>query len=74
MKNYQCRKCGLVVQKETTPSAAGCQVASLHSWNSLGDVGPDTYHCKKCGTLIKSKGRPCAGGCPDGNNHNWLKI
>ena len=74
MKNYQCRKCGLVVQKESTPGQQGCQNAPYHSWVTLGDVGPVTYQCRKCGITVESKGQPGTQGCQSASYHSWAKL
>ena len=72
MKNYQCKKCGVVVQSKNSPPMSGCPEGS-HSWSNLSDVGDKKYQCKKCGTLVKAKMQPSTSACPKGS-HSWSKL
>jgi rubrerythrin len=74
MKNYQCKKCGTIIQGKNIPSSLGCPKGSIHSWTNLGDLGDKNYQCKKCGTLVKSKNIPSSLGCPSGSMHSWTKL
>jgi len=73
-KNYQCKLCGITVQKDSQPSSSGCPKGSSHSWYNLGEVGSNTYQCKQCGTSIKSASSPSSSGCPSGSSHSWYKL
>lgn len=74
MKNYQCTKCGLLIQSEKTPSPFNCRAGGMHHWQDLGEVGPDTYQCKKCGLVVQSKKTPSPFNCAAGGMHQWSKI
>jgi predicted Zn-ribbon and HTH transcriptional regulator len=74
MKNYQCKKCGTVVQGNSIPSSSGCPEASSHSWTNLGDVGDKNYQCKKCGTVVQGNSIPSSSGCPKASSHSWTKL
>jgi len=74
MRNYQCRKCGTVIQANTPPNSSGCPKGSLHQWTNLGVSGNKNYQCKKCGTVIKADATPNSSGCPQGSLHQWIKL
>jgi rubredoxin len=74
MKNYQCKKCGTLLQSERTPSMSGCQKGSSHNWHNVGEAGTDTYQCKKCDLMLKSKNVPSTPGCISGTFHQWNKL
>ena len=74
MNNYQCKKCGTLVQANSTPSTSGCPKGGSHSWTNLGKVGDKTYQCKKCGTLVKADSTPSTSGCPSGSSHSWNRL
>jgi predicted nucleic acid-binding Zn-ribbon protein len=74
MKNYQCKKCGTVIQSNSSPSSSGCPSGGLHSWTNLGDTGDKNYQCKKCGTLLHSNNTPSSSGCPSDGLHSWTKL
>lgn len=74
MKNYQCKKCGVLIQSERTPSVSGCPKATFHQWVDLGEVGTDTYQCKKCGLVVHSKKTPSVSGCTAATFHQWTKL
>jgi len=74
MKNYQCKKCGTLIQANSCPSISGCPAGSTHSWVILGDVGSKNFQCKKCGTLVKADSCPSISGCPKGSTHSWTKL
>ena len=75
MRNYQCTKCGVVVQKSQRPMINGCPSAAAHNWQDLGDVGSEQYQCRKCGCVVNSKSRPTTiNGCPSAAAHNWNKL
>ena len=52
MKNYQCKKCGILIKTARQPNAFNCRVGNYHDWNDLGEVGCENYRCKKCGTYL----------------------
>ena len=62
MKNYQCKKCGTLLQGNSQPSASGCPAGSFHQWTDLGQTGDKNYQCKKCGTLVHAGNQPSASG------------
>jgi predicted nucleic acid-binding Zn-ribbon protein len=74
MKNFQCKKCGTLVQLGNQPNSSGCPEGSLHQWQNLGDTGEKTYQCRKCGTVVHSGGQPNSSGCPKGSLHQWTKM
>ena len=74
MKNYQCKKCGTHVQKESTPSSFNCPEGGSHQWTDLGEVGSTNYQCKKCGLLLQSKNTPSSFNCSEGGSHQWTKL
>ena len=74
MKNYQCKKCGILIKTERQPNAFNCRVGNYHDWNDLGDVGCENYRCKKCGLLVESKSTPSSFGCTAGDYHNWQDL
>ncbi|MCQ2307416.1 MAG: hypothetical protein MJ000_07625 [Bacteroidales bacterium] len=74
MKNYQCKKCGTLIQSEKTPSSFNCPKGGMHQWQDLGEVGTDTYQCKKCGLIVNSKKTPSSFGCTSGGMHQWNKL
>ncbi|MDR0605101.1 MAG: hypothetical protein LBG80_12435 [Bacteroidales bacterium] len=74
MKNYQCKKCGTLLQNERTPSSLNCPSGGLHQWNDLGEIGTDAYQCRKCALLVKSKRRPSSFNCTSGGLHQWNKL
>lgn len=74
MKNYQCNKCGTIIQSDSTPSSSGCPKSSSHSWHNLGKTGDENYQCKKCGTVVKSNTTPSSSGCSNSSSHSWSKL
>lgn len=75
MKNWQCSKCGVVIQAECRPAPLECQRGGSHAWEDLGNVGSDNYQCAKCGMLIKSESKPVPLYCPQKNHtHDWRKL
>ena len=74
MKNYQCRKCGTLIQSDRRPHLNGCPSGGLHEWVDLGECGATPYQCRKCGTLIQNDKRPYLNGCPSGGLHEWIKL
>lgn len=74
MKNFQCKKCGTLVQSNSTPTSSGCPSGGFHSWVNLGETGSKNFQCKKCGTLVRSNNTPPSSGCPSENFHSWVKL
>ena len=74
MKNYQCKKCGILIKTERQPNAFNCRAGNYHDWNDLGEVGCENYRCKKCGLLVESKSAPSSFGCTAGGYHNWQDL
>ena len=37
MKNYQCKKCGILIKTERQPNAFNCRAGNYHDWNDLGE-------------------------------------
>lgn len=74
LRNYQCDKCGTVVQDNSTPNTSGCPKGSSHHWSNLGEVGDKNYQCKKCKILVKANATPNTSGCPSGSSHSWSKL
>ncbi len=75
LKNYQCRKCALLVRSENVPPAMGCRAdEGGHLWQELGPVGAMNYHCMKCRVNVESRWEPNMQGCPASGNHQWNKL
>lgn len=74
MKNYFCKHCSTLVQKDSTPTTSGCPGSTFHSWTNLGDVGLITYLCKNCGTKVMAKSQPTTSGCSKSTFHSWTKL
>ena len=74
MKNYQCRKCGTLIQSDRMPRSIGCPSGGTHDWVDLGEYGTTPYQCRKCGTLIQSDRMPRSIGCPSGGTHDWTRL
>ena len=74
MKNYQCKKCGILIKTERQPNALNCRAGNYHDWNDLGEVGCENYRCKNCGFLVESKSTPSSFGCTAGGYHNWQDL
>ena len=74
MKNYRCKKCGILIKTERQPNALNCRAGTYHDWNDLGEVGCENYRCKKCGLLVESKNAPSPLGCTAGGYHNWQDL
>ncbi len=74
MKNYQCNKCGTLINSQSRPAVFGCPSGGHHQWTDLGESGNIPYQCSKCGTLINSHSRPAVFGCPSGGHHQWNKL
>ena len=74
MKNYQCRKCGTLINSESYPKSYGCPSGGTHSWNDLGESGDIPYQCRKCGMLIYAKSYPKSYDCLSGGTHSWNKL
>jgi len=73
-KNYQCKHCATLVQKDSTPTASGCPSAAFHRWRDLGEVGPTAYLCKHCGAKVNAKSTPNTSDCPSSTFHSWTKL
>ena len=74
MRNYQCKKCGILIKTERRPNTLNCRAGSYHDWNDLGEVGDENYRCKRCSLLVESKNRPTALGCSSGGYHDWQDM
>ena len=74
MKNYQCKKCGILIKTERRPNTFNCRAGNYHDWNDLGEVGCENYRCKKCGILLYASKSPNAFDCPSGGYHQWNKM
>jgi predicted Zn-ribbon and HTH transcriptional regulator len=74
MKNYQCNKCGTVIQANSLPNVSGCPKSSSHNWHNLGETGDKNYQCKKCETTVKANSLPNVSGCPNSSSHSWSKL
>ena len=74
MKNYQCRKCGQVLQSDGAPNSGTCPEGGSHSWEDLGKVGGKNYQCRKCNETLKSESSPNSGTCPNGGSHSWSQL
>ncbi len=74
LKNYQCRKCGIVVRAEQAPSSNNCRVDGSHQWQELGAVGMMNYHCMKCRVNVESRYEPSPKSCPSSGDHQWNKL
>lgn len=74
-RNYICKKCWIIVQKDGNPLTSGCSSSSKnHAWYDLGIVGDKTFKCQKCDEMVKSKGNPNTGNCKKGGDHQWRPI
>jgi hypothetical protein len=71
---YQCKRCGIAVEKTNEPSNSGCPNREFHHWVKLGEVGDKNYNCKYCGTLVKTKNEPSNSGCTIKEFHHWNKL
>jgi DNA-directed RNA polymerase subunit RPC12/RpoP len=69
-----CKKCGVLVQKISMPSATVCPSGGKHQWSMLGEVGNNSYQCSRCGALVKSKSNPNSSTCPSGGGYMWRKL
>ena len=74
LHNWNCKKCGTVLQSGDRPSIQGCPAGSLHNWFDLGKTGNDTYQCRNCGITVKSEKYPVSQGCPKASVHQWNKL
>jgi rubredoxin len=78
MNNFQCSKCGMLLQSEKAPNAFGCSAggSGRHDWKDLGEVGSLNYQCTRCGLLVKSAKEPRnAVTCKvTGRGHQWRKL
>lgn len=74
LKNYQCTKCGALMQSNSKPSTLGCPSGGSHQWNELGEVGTENYQCTKCKTHVISRQKPNTLGCPSGSSHKWNDL
>lgn len=74
MRNYQCKKCGTLINSKSSPRTMGCPAGGYHQWTDLGECGDTPYQCRKCGLLINSESSPRTMGCPDGGYHQWNKL
>jgi DNA-directed RNA polymerase subunit RPC12/RpoP len=74
MTNYQCKKCGILLQSDKQPSGGNCPSGGPHSWTNLGKTGQTNYQCKKCGILLQSDKQPSGGYCRSGGPHSWTKL
>ena len=43
IKNYFCKLCSTLVQKDSSPNTSGCPSGSHHNWRDLGEIGPEVY-------------------------------
>ena len=74
LKNYQCKKCGTLIQSDRYPSVLGCPSGGSHQWYELGAVGFENYQCSKCGTHVENQKSPSVLGCPSGGSHQWYDL
>jgi DNA-directed RNA polymerase subunit RPC12/RpoP len=74
LKNYQCKKCSVVVRAESIPPTMGCRVDNVHQWQELGAVGAMNYHCMKCRVDVESQWEPSTQNCPASGNHQWNRL
>lgn len=81
MRNWQCKKCGLLLTSDHMPNESGCSEGGffkLHSWIDYGEVGVNNYQCKHCGLMLKSKYEPATENCPNNKGlfggHKWRKL
>lgn len=75
IKNYLCRKCGLLVNAKSLPSTAGCIKEGLfHSWRDIGEVGNNAFQCESCTTVVYANEVPTRLGCPGDGFHKWNEI
>jgi DNA-directed RNA polymerase subunit RPC12/RpoP len=74
MKNYQCRKCGEIIQNSSQPKPINCPKEGLHQWGDLGNVGNDNYECRKCNAHVMSERQPASLNCTKSGLHQWTKL
>ena len=74
LKNYQCKKCAILVQAEQAPSTNGCRKDGVHEWQELGRVGMMNYHCMKCRINVENRYEPSSKSCPNGGDHQWNRL
>ena len=74
LKNYQCTKCGTLMQSTSRPSTLGCRSGGSHQWNELGPIGNENYQCIKCKLHVESHQRPSTLGCTAGGSHQWNDL
>lgn len=74
LKNYQCTKCGTLMQSASKPSSLGCRAGGSHHWNELGAVGTENYQCTKCKLHVESHDKPSSIGCTEEGSHHWNDL
>lgn len=74
VRNWNCKKCGTVIQAADKPSSMGCPAGSFHTWYDLGETGQTTYQCQNCAIQVKSSRQPASIGCPEADFHRWRKL
>lgn len=73
-KNYQCKRCGTLIQNERAPTTLNCPSGGFHQWTDLGETGLVNYQCSRCAVLVKAKKQPMTLNCPEGGFHKWSKL
>ncbi len=81
MAVYMCKYCGMMIEKSSRPSNAGCPKHSSHFWYIVcknGGIEPksglNAYSCKYCGKVVYCSQTPNMSGCPAHNSHSWHKL
>lgn len=73
-KNYQCTKCGTLIQSDSKPSSLNCRSGGTHQWQDLGAVGTENYQCTKCRIHVESQQKPHTISCTSGGTHQWQDL
>jgi predicted Zn-ribbon and HTH transcriptional regulator len=71
---FQCKKCAMLIKKDSLPNPSACPKGNLHYWHKLAEVGETNYQCRKCGATIQAKSSPSSFACPNGSLHDWRKL
>ncbi|MBO5288816.1 MAG: hypothetical protein IKA37_05595 [Spirochaetales bacterium] len=71
---YQCKKCNLLIKKDSYPRTTNCPSGGFHNWNKLGEFGFVNYQCRKCAMTLQTKSFPGTVNCSSGGFHNWVKL